>query len=101
MAYVKVFEFVEALETIGISFPKNTLSAIIKLGPDAPVKIECEVLMESFVDTTRISDGDRSVKMGPSKTVATRRFLLVEEEDKEAMAERARMAAHRGLYRST
>ena len=82
MSYVKTNEFVKALESIGISFPKNTTRATIKLGRNDVVRIDCEVMMEHFVDVTTMANS--AVRMSPSYEKVTRRFRLVEDRDKTA-----------------
>lgn len=78
MSYVGTHEFVAALASIGISFPKNVQRATIKLDPRDLVRIECDVIVESFVDVTTMADS--AVRMEPSREKVTKRFKLVEDE---------------------
>ena len=78
MSFVVTAEFVAALKTIGVEIPENARRATIVLDPDDVVRIECELLMQRFTDTTTIHDRTRSVACRGVEKV-TKRFRLVEE----------------------
>lgn len=99
MSFVRSQDFVKALESIGISFPKNTSRATIKLDPEDLVRVECVVLVESFVDVTTMTD--RAVSMAPSMLSVTKRFRLVEEVEGESLADATARSVLTGLARNS
>lgn len=86
MKYVRVHEFVDVLESLGIALPKNSTRATIHLdgGFNGIVRIDCELIMEMFVDVTTLADSSK--KPAVSREKVRKRFRLVEETDRDSIA---------------
>lgn len=78
MSFVQCPEFVAALDSIGIAIPRNSTKVVIIMGAGDPVRIECEMLVERFVDVTAIHDRTRNSL--PTVEKVTKRYKLVEDD---------------------